>query len=91
MTSDKCSKPFLSVNSKYSRQFQTHSFKGAVTGQAVGMQRFRTVLPGWDQLVQNITGILIVTTAQLLHAGHLHPETCHLLLQNHIQLRTKRR
>lgn len=65
---------------------QTHSFEGAVAGQAVGVQRFRTVLTRRDQLVQNITGVPIVTAAQLLHTGNLHPETCHLLLQGHVHL-----
>lgn len=65
---------------------RTHSFEGAAAGQAVGVQRLGTVLTRWDQLVYNNTSVLIVTTSQLLHTGNLHPETCHLLLQSHIQL-----
>lgn len=68
------------------RQRVRASLEGAVAGQPVGVQRFRTVLTRRDQLVQNITCILIVTTAHLLQTGDLHPETCHLLLQGHIQL-----
>lgn len=68
----------------------THSFEGAVTGQPVGVQRFGTVLTRWEQLVQQVTDVLVVTAAQLLHAGDLHPETGHLLLQGHVQLKKKR-
>lgn len=62
-----------------------------MAGQSVGVQRLRTVLTRRDQLVQEITGVLIVTTAQVLHTGDPHPETCHLLLQGHIHLRARER
>lgn len=68
---------------------RTHGFEGAVTRQPVGVQRFRTVLTRRDQLVQNVTGVPIVTAAQLVQTGDLHPETCHLLLQGHVHLRRK--
>lgn len=55
------------------------------------MQRFRTVLAWRDHLVENIAGVLIVTAAQLVQTWDLHPETCHLLLHGHVQLRRKGR
>lgn len=61
-----------------------------MAGQPVGVQGFRTVLTRWEQLVQKVTGVWVVTAAQFLHAGDLHPETSHLLLQGHIQLKRER-
>lgn len=68
----------------------THGLEGAVAGQPVGVQRLGTVLTRWDQLVQNVTAVRIVAAAQLLHAGDLHPETGHLLLQSHVHLKTRK-
>lgn len=69
----------------------THSFEGAAAGQPVGVERFWTVLTRRDQAGQNITGILVVTAAQLLHARNLDPETCNVLLQRDVELRKRRR
>lgn len=81
--------PKLSPGSVSVGEKKTHRFEGAVAGKAVGVQRFGTVLSRWDQLVQNFAGVLIVTTAKLLQAGDLHPETRHLLLHGHIHLQKK--
>lgn len=55
------------------------------------MQRLRTVLPGRDQLVQEVAGVRVVAAAQVVQTWDLDPDPSHLLLQGHVQLRRKTR
>lgn len=65
---------------------RTHGLKGAVAGKLVDRQRRGALLTRRDELIQEGTGVRVMAGAHLLHAGHLHPETSHLLLHGHVHL-----
>lgn len=66
---------------------QTHGLKGAVAGKLVDRQRRGAILTRRDELIQEGAGVLVMAGAQLLHAGHPHPETSHLLLHSQVHLK----
>lgn len=75
-----------SKSKKTKQSGQTHGLKGAVAGKLVDRQRRGALLTRRDELIQEGTGVRVMAGAHLLHAGHLHPETSHLLLHSHVHL-----
>lgn len=88
-------KPFHAVlewgsqlkKNKIKKSGRTHGLKGAVAGKLVDGQRRGALLTRRDELIQEGTGVRVMAGAHPLHAGHLHPETSHLLLHGHVHLR----
>lgn len=66
------------------RQTVVTCFEWAVARKAVGMQWLWAILSRRDQLIQEITCILVMATPNLLHTWYFDPETSNLLFQGHI-------